>query len=147
MRTTTLAALALVAACSSGSQGTAPAAPAPASAEAPATTAACPLERGTMVLNTNFTNSGERAGITLQAGCVYWATTNIGGVQLTLRPRVSGTAMPYMAQQMGAGVAGGSTWEIRANVGGEYEIWASGLRAGTPVKVEVTIRGSLSKPS
>lgn len=137
MRLGSLALLTLVAACGSSGQGSAPAAPAPAGA--------CPLERGTMVLNTSFSSSGERAGIVLQPGCVYWATTDVGGVQLTLRPRVSGTAMPYMAQQMGAGVAGGVTYEIRANVGGEYEIWATGMRAGNPVKVEVTVRGSLGK--
>lgn len=141
-----LALLALVAACSSGGQGGAAAPPSP-SAAAPTATGACPLERGTMVLATTFTNSGERNGIVLQAGCVYWATTNVGGVQLVLRPRVSGTAMPYMAEQMGSSVSGGKTWEIRANVGGEFEIWATGLRAGNPVKLEVTVRGSLSKPS
>lgn len=134
----------LAAACSSGSQGNlAPAAPAPSGA-APAAATSCPLERGTMVLNTSFTNSGERAALTLQAGCLYWATTDVSGIQLQLRPRVTGTQRPYIGSLMGGGgVTGGQTWEIRATNSGEFEVWATGAPAGQAVKLEVTVRGPL----
>jgi len=134
----------LAAACSSGGQGNpAPATPAPTGA-APSTAASCPLERGTMVLNTSFSNSGERAALTLQAGCLYWATTDVSGIQLQLRPRVTGTQRPYVGSLMGGGgVTGGQTWEIRATNTGEFEIWATGAPAGRAVKLEVTVRGSL----
>jgi hypothetical protein len=104
----------------------------------------CPIEVGTKVLTTEFTSSGERARIQLEGGCRYWATTDIGGAQLQLRPRSSGTQMPYMGQVMGGGVQGGSTWEIRATTSGEYDIWATGTAAGRAVRVTVDVRGSLT---
>ena len=81
------------------------------------------------------------ARITLRAGCLYWAITDVSGVLLQLRPRSSGTQMPYMGQLMGGGVQGGSTWEIRATIDGEYDIWATGAPSGRAVKLEVTVRG------
>ena len=135
---TTLVALA---ACSSGNQGTTPA-PAPASGGAQAApTTTCPIEVGTRVLSTEFSASGERARITFRAGCLYWATTDVGGVLLQLRPRSSGTQMPYVGQLMSGGVQGGSTWEIRATIDGEYDIWATGAPSGRAVKLEVAVRG------
>jgi hypothetical protein len=143
MRNQLIAALLVLTACSSGSQGSTAAAPAPTGTAQAAGT--CPLEQGTMVLNTSFSNVGERAALNLRAGCIYWATTNVSGVKLALRARVTGTAMPYMAETMGAGVAGGSTWELRSSIDGEYEIWAAGMQGGNPVKVEVTVRGSMGQ--
>ena len=146
MRASPLITLAFVAACSSGSQGgTATTSPAPASggAEASATSTACPLAVGTRVLSTEFTSSGERARVTLRAGCLYWATTDVGGIQLQLRPRTSGTQTPYIGQLMSGGVQGGSTWEIRATIEGEYDIWATGAPTGRAVRLEVQVRGSL----
>jgi hypothetical protein len=142
MRTPILATLTLLAACSSGSQSAGTATPAPASATTTAASGRCPLEVGTRVLSTEFTSAGERARITLQAGCVYWATTDVGGVTLQLRPRTSGTQLPYLGQLMSAGVQGGSTWEIRATIDGEYDIWATFSRNVRAVKLEVTVRGS-----
>jgi hypothetical protein len=144
MRTPSLILAALLSACSSGStSGTSPA-PAPAAGAAePTASATCPLAAGTNVLSTEFTSSGERARIVLEAGCLYWATTDVGGIRLQLRPRTSGTQMPYLGQVMGGGVSGGSTWEVRANIGGEYDIWATGAPTGRAVKLDVVVRGSL----
>ena len=141
MRSFLITALVATAACSSGSQGTAPA-PAPASGGAQGPTATtCPIEVGSRVLSTEFSASGERARITFRAGCLYWATTDVSGVLLQLRPRSAGTQMPYMGQLMGGGVQGGSTWEIRATIDGEYDVWATGAPSGRAVKLEVTVRG------
>ena len=93
------------------------------------------------MLSTEFSASGERARITFRAGCLYWATTDVSGVLLQLRPRSSGTQMPYVGQLMSGGVQGGSTWEIRATIDGEYDIWATGAPSGRAVKLEVTVRG------
>ena len=141
MRNRLITALLALTACSSGGQGTAPT-PTPASGSAPAPTATtCPIEVGTRVLSTEFSASGERARITFRAGCLYWATTDVGGVLLQLRPRSSGTQMPYVGQLMSGGVQGGSTWEIRATIDGEYDIWATGAPSGRAVKLEVAVRG------
>jgi len=142
MRTPQLALLALLAACSSGSQsGASPTpAPAPGGTESAAATS-CPLAVGTTVLSTSFTSSGERASVAFQAGCVYWATTDVGGVLLQLRPRSSGTQLPYVGQVMSGGVQGGSTWEIRASISGEYNVWVTGAPSGRAVKLTVAVRG------
>ena len=141
MRNLLAATLVALAACGSGSQGTTTA-PAPSAGGTPAsTTTSCPVEVGTRVLATEFSSSGERARITLRAGCVYWATTDVSGVLLQLRPRTSGTQMPYVGQLMSGGVQGGSTWEIRTTIDGEYDIWATGAPGGRAVKLEVTVRG------
>ena len=141
MRSLLVTALVALTACSSAGQGAAPA-PAPASGDAAISTATtCPLEVGTRVLSTEFSASGERARVTFRAGCLYWATTDVGGVLLQLRPRSSGTQMPYVGQLMGGGVQGGSTWEIRATIDAEYDIWATGAPSGRAVKLEVTVRG------
>jgi len=113
----------------------------PAAATAPTT---CPIEKGTRVLATEFTSTGERADIALQAGCLYRATTDVGGIQLQLKPRTSGTQMPYIGKTMsGGGVSGGQTWEIRVTTSGEFQIWATGQPRGRPVKLEVDVRGNL----
>ena len=140
MRSLLATALVALTACSSGSQSTP--SPVPASAGSETSTATtCPIEVGTRVLSTEFSASGERARITFRAGCVYWATTDASGVLLQLRPRSSGTQMPYVGQLMSGGVQGGSTWEIRATIDGEYDVWATGAPSGRAVKLEVTVRG------
>jgi len=141
MRVHSLLLLGLFAACSSGSQTNAPA-PAPAAGGGePSAVTTCPLAVGTTVLSTVFTSSGERAAITLQSGCLYWATTDVGGIQLQLKPRSSGTQLPYVGQLMSGGVQGGSTWEIRATISGEYNIWVTGAPSGRAVKLSVAVRG------
>lgn len=142
MRILRLVPLALLAACTSGSPSSASPTPAPASggAESAAATT-CPLAVGTSVLSTSFTSSGERASVALQAGCVYWATTDVSGVLLQLRPRSSGTQLPYVGQLMSGGVQGGSTWEIRATISGEYNVWVTGAPSGRAVKLSVVVRG------
>ena len=141
MRNRLITALLVLTACSSGSQATTQA-PAPASGGAePSAATTCPIEVGTRVLSTEFSASGERARLTFRAGCLCWAATDVSGVRLQLRPRSSGTQMPYMGQLMGGGVQGGSTWEIRATIDGEYDIWATGAPSGRAVKLEVTVRG------
>jgi hypothetical protein len=142
MRTSPFLFLALLGACSSGSQ-TSTAAPAPAAGgAAPAVATTCPLEVGTTVLSTSFTSSGERASVTFRAGCLYWAATDVSGILLQLRPRSSGTQLPYVGQLMSGGVQGGSTWEIRATIDGEYNIWVTGAPSGRAVKLSVTVRGN-----
>jgi hypothetical protein len=111
---------------------------------APAAPLACPIEAGTTVLSTEFTSTGEKATVMLQAGCLYWATTDVGGIQLQLSPRTSGTQMPYVARTMsGGGVSGGETWEIRVTTSGEFQVWATGQPRGRPVKLSVTVRGDI----
>ncbi|HEX5004153.1 MAG TPA: hypothetical protein VFV65_02500 [Gemmatimonadales bacterium] len=137
--------LACLAACSSSNPPADTPAPAGAAAGAAAAAASCPIEQGTTVLATEFTSAGERADIALQAGCRYYAETDMSGVTIQLRPRTSGTQQPYVGRLMGGGVQGGSTWEIRATSSGEYQIWATGSTGGRAVKVTVTARGSISK--
>lgn len=135
MRMPILVALALLAASSAAAQNdtTKPAAP-----------ATCPIEKGTRVLATEFTSTGERADIALQAGCLYQATTDVAGIQLQLKPRTSGTQLPYIGRSMsGGGVSGGQSWEIRVTTSGEFQIWATGQPRGRPVKLEVEVRGNL----
>ncbi len=141
MRNRLITALLALTACSSGTQGATPAPASSSGANAPVSATTCPIEVGTRVLSTEFSASGERARITFRAGCLYWATTDVSGVLLQLRPRTSGTQMPYMGQLMGGGVQGGSTWEVRATIDGEYDIWATGAPSGRAVKLEVTVRG------
>ena len=141
MRYFPLAALALVAACSPSSQGDTASTPTPAVA---AGDGICPLEAGSTVLATEVNNSGERRDITLQAGCVYWAETDVRGVTLQLRPQTSGTQLPYVGQQISGGVQGGSTWEIRANTTGDYRLVVTGAPTGRAVRITVTVRGSTS---
>jgi hypothetical protein len=146
MRVFFLVLLAPLVACSSGSQSDTGSAPAP-SAAAPST-GACPTAVGTTVLATEFTSSGERARITLQAGCLYWATADVSGIEVRLRPRSSGTQLPYVGQLMSGGVQGGSTWEIRTTIEGEYDIWVTGAPTGRAVRVTMTVRGSnVPKPN
>ena len=140
MRAPSLVFLAVLAACSSGSQSDTASAPAPSAASV--STGPCPTAVGTTVLSTEFTSSGERARVTLQAGCLYWATTDVGGIRLQLRPRTSGTQLPYVGQLMSGGVQGGSTWEIRTTIEGEYDIWVTGAPTGRAVRVTMTVRGS-----
>jgi len=110
----------------------------------PAAPPACPIEKGTRVLATEFTSTGERADIALQAGCLYQATTDVAGIQLQLKPRTSGTQMPYVGRSMsGGGASGGQSWEIRVTTSGEFQIWATGQPRGRPVKLEVEVRGNL----
>ncbi len=139
MRHYPLAALVLLVACSPSSQGDTTSTPAPAAA---AEGGACPLETGSTVLATEVNNSGERRDIALQAGCVYWAETDVRGVTLQLRPRTSGTQLPYVGQMMSGGVQGGATWEIRANTTGEYQLVVTGAPTGRAVRITVTVRGS-----
>jgi len=134
-----LAALALLAACSPSGQGDTASTPAPAASEE---AGACPLEAGSTVLSTEVNNSGERRDITLQAGCIYQAETDVRGVTLQLRPRTSGTQLPYVGQLMSGGVQGGATWEIRANTTGEYQLVVTGAPTGRTVRINVTVRGS-----
>jgi predicted secreted protein len=135
-----LVTLAVLAASSASAQNDTSKAAAPTAA-APLT---CPLEKGTTVLSTEFSSTGEKAGIMLQAGCVYWATTDVSGIQLQLKPRTSGTQMPYLGKTMsGGGVSGGQTWEIRVTTSGEFQIWATGQPRGRAVKLSVTVRGSV----
>jgi len=113
-------------------------------AAAPAAPLTCPIEAGTTVLSTEFTSTGEKAGIMLQAGCLYWATTDVSGIQLQLKPRTSGTQMPYIATTMsGGGASGGQTWEIRVTTSGEFQIWATGQPRGRAVKLSVVVRGNI----
>ena len=149
MRTPVTLLFAALAACSSGSQAD----PAPTPAAAPgdgqaAVATSCPTAAGTTILATEFTSSGERARVTLQAGCLYWATTDVGGIRLQLRPRTSGTQLPYVGQLMSGGVQGGSTWEVRTTIEGEYDIWVTGAPTGRAVKVTLAVRGSnVPKPN
>jgi len=145
MRTSRLIFLSLLAACSSGSQSDTSAAPTPAQPAGVAS--ACPVEAGTTVLATEFNSSGERAAVTLDAGCLYYAETDVGGITIQLRPRQSGTQMPYIGRLMSGGVAGGSTWEIRATITGEYQIWVTGAPSGRSVRVTVTGRGPIKAKS
>ena len=144
MRHLALAVLGMLAACSPSSQGDTAATPAPS---AGASDGVCPVEPGTSVLQTEVNNSGERRDITLQAGCVYWAETDVRGTTLQLRPRTSGTQLPYLGQLMSGGVQGGSTWEIRANTTGDYQIVVTGAPTGRAVRITVTVRGSTSTKS
>ncbi len=144
MRTSQLLLLALFTACASSNQGAAAAAPAPSGPTGVAPV--CPISAGTVVLATEFTSSGERAALTLETGCLYYAETDVGGITIQLRPRQSGTQMPYVGRLMSGGVAGGSTWEIRATTTGEFQIWATGAPSGRAVKVTVTGRGPI-KPN
>jgi hypothetical protein len=141
MRIPSLTALALLAACSSGTQADTASTPAPA--PPPGVAPACPISAGTRVLTADFTSAGERAAVLLEAGCLYYAETDVGGITLQLRPRQSGTQMPYIGQLMSGGVAGGSTWEIRATITGEYQIWVTGAGSGRAVRVTVTSRGPI----
>jgi len=138
MRAPQLAVLVLLFGCSSGTQGGSDPAITP-SPSASATT--CPITVGTTVLSTEFTSTGERARIDLVAGCRYNATTDVGGIQVQLRPRTSGTQLPYIGQLMSGGVTGGSTWEIRTTISGEYNIWVTGAPTGRAVRLSVTVRG------
>jgi hypothetical protein len=139
MRIPMLVSLGLLAAGSASAQNPADTAKTPAPAAA-----ACPIEAGTTVLSTEFTSTGEKATVMLQAGCLYWATTDVGGIQLQLRPRTSGTQMPYIGKTMsGGGVSGGETWEIRVTTSGEFQVWATGQPRGRPVKLSVTVRGDI----
>jgi len=141
MRYLALAVLGMLAACSPSSQGDTAATPAPSA------DGVCPVESGTRVLQTEVNNSGERRDITLQAGCVYWAETDVRGTTLQLRPKTSGTQLPYLGQLMSGGVQGGSTWEIRANTTGDYQIVVTGAPTGRAVRITVTVRGSTSTKS
>lgn len=145
MRTSPLVLLTLLAACSSGGQSDTASTPAPAAPTGVAGT--CPVSAGTTVLATEFNSAGERAAITLDAGCLYYAETDVGGITLQLRPRLSGTQMPYIGSLMSRGVTGGATWEIRATTTGEYQIWVTGAPSGRSVKVTVTGRGPIKAKS
>ncbi|HMU60856.1 MAG TPA: hypothetical protein PKA66_03665 [Gemmatimonadales bacterium] len=145
MRIPSLTALAVLAACSSGGQ--ADTAPAPTTSPPTGVAAACPISAGTTVLATEFTSTGERAAIALEAGCLYHAETDVGGITIQLRPRQSGTQMPYIGRLMSGGVSGGSTWEIRATTSGEYQIWVTGAPSGRAVRVTVTSRGPIKAKS
>ncbi len=145
MRTASLALLAVLTACSSSGQGDTAAAPAPA--QPAGTAAACPISAGTTVLAADFTSTGERAALTLEAGCLYHAETDVGGITIQLRPRQSGTQMPYIGRLMAGGVSGGSTWEIRATLSGEYQLWVTGAPSGRAVRVTVTSRGPIKAKS
>lgn len=137
MRTLPMLLLAALSACSSH-----PSTPSTPTPEATAT-GPCPIEVGTTVLTTEFTSTGERADLSLTAGCLYHAETDVGGITIQLRPRTSGTQLPYVGRLMSGGVQGGSTWEIRATSTGEYQIWATGQPTGRAVKLTVTARGSV----
>lgn len=139
MRSTPLIGLAVLVGCSSGGKAD----PTPAPASAPGVAAACPIPAGTAILATDFTSAGERADLTLEAGCLYYAETDVGGITIQLRPRLSGTQLPYVGRLMSGGVAGGSTWEIRATSAGEYQIWVTGAPSGRLVRVTVTGRGPI----
>ncbi len=145
MRLASLAVLALLTACSSGGQSDPTPAPTPGSPTGVAPV--CPISSGTTVLSTEFTSTGERAAITLEAGCLYYAETDVGGITIQLRPRQSGTQMPYVGRLMSGGVAGGSTWEIRATTTAEYQIWATGAPSGRAVRLTVTGRGPIKAKS
>jgi hypothetical protein len=145
VRISSLTALAVLAACSSSGQTDTT--PTPAATPPAGVAAACPISAGTTVLATEFTSTGERAAITLEAGCLYHAETDVGGITLQLRPRQSGTQMPYLGSLMTGGVAGGSTWEIRATITGEYQLWVTGAPSGRAVRVTVTSRGPIKAKS
>lgn len=145
MRTASLILLTVLTACSSSGQGDTASTPAPSQPTGVAS--ACPVSAGTTVLATEFTSSGERADLMLDAGCLYHAQTDVGGITIQLRPRQSGTQMPYMGRLMSGGVAGGSTWEIRATISGEYQIWVTGAPSGRAVRVTVTGRGPIKAKS
>ena len=130
--------LLVLGACSSGSQGTAPQAPVP---ETAAATGGCSLKSGTTVATYEFTSPQDRVRVSLLKGCLYWASTDQQGVRLDLRPRSSGMPAPYMGQVMSAGAQGGSTWEIRPAVDGDYDIRSSGQTGGRAVRLTVTVRG------
>lgn len=146
MRTPSVLLVAVLAACSSGTPGAT--APAPAAAPVgPTATADCPLVPGSTVLATEFTSTGERADITLTTGCLYWAETDVSGINIQLRPRTSGTQLPYIGRLMSGGAQGGTTWELRATNGGEFQIWATGAPTGRAVKLTVTARGPIKPKS
>jgi hypothetical protein len=131
--------LLVLGACSSGSKATEPQAPAPETAAA--ATAGCSLKAGTTVATYEFTSPQDRVRVSLLRGCLYWASTDQQGVRLDLRPRSSGMQPPYMGQVMSAGAQGGSTWEIRPAVDGDYDIRSSGQTGGRAVRLTVTVRG------
>lgn len=141
MRLHPLVTLALLAACSPGGQSTT-STPAPAASSGAASDGTCPLEVGTSVLATEINNAGERRDLTLTAGCRYWAETDVRGTTIQLRPRTSGTQLPYIGEVMSGGVQGGTTWEIRANTTGEYQVVVTGAPTGRSVRLTVTVRGS-----
>lgn len=142
MRVTPLILAAVLAGCSSSNPPASTPAPAGGAAAA---TGSCPIEAGTTILATEFTSAGERADIGLTAGCKYYAETDMSGVTIQLRARTSGTQVPYIGRIASGGVQGGSTWEIRANSTGEYQIWATGSTGTRAVRVTVTARGSLGE--
>lgn len=145
MRIISLTALAVLAACSSGGQTDTT--PAPAASSPTGVASPCTVPAGTRILTADFTSAGERAAVILEAGCLYYAETDVGGITLQLRPRQSGTQMPYIGQLMSGGVAGGSTWEIRATITGAYQIWVTGAGSGRAVRVTVTSRGPIKASS
>jgi len=146
MRLLNILVFTVLAACSASGQSDTTT-PAPAGGAEPAISTTCPTAVGATVLSTSFTASGERAPIVFQAGCLYWATTDVGGILLQLRPRRAGTQLPYLGQLMSGGVQGGSTWEIRATIDGEYNIWVTGAPSGRAVKLSVTVRGNSAPKS
>jgi len=133
--------LLILGACSSGSKAKEPPAPEPETAAA-ATETGCSLKPGTTVAIYEFTSPQDRVRVSLLKGCVYWASTDQAGVRLDLRPRSSGMQPPYVGQALSAGIQGGSTWEIRPAVDGEYDIRSSGQTGGRAVRLTVTVRGA-----
>lgn len=136
-----IAALATLAACSHSGGGAEPQAPAPAPASGASASSSCSLKAGTTIATYEFTSPQDRVRVSLLKGCLYWASTDQQGVRLDLRPRSSGMQPPYMGQLMSAGAQGGSTWEIRPAVDGDYDIRSSGQTGGRAVRLTVTVRG------
>jgi len=139
MRSPLIGGLALLAACSSSSQGNpAPATPAP-TASAPATVTACPSKVGTAVPIQMV--AGEDPRLALEAGCVYVATLDVGGVLLRLYPR-STVAPKLSVVQVSNGGEAGSTWEVRDAVDGSYGVKFTNVTRGRAVQMKMIVAGS-----
>lgn len=129
----------LLAACSSGSQANpAPAAPAPSSA-APAAVTTCPTAVGTAVPIQMV--AGEDPRLSLEAGCVYRATLDVGGVLLRLYPR-STVAPKLSVVQVGNSGEAGSTWEVRYAADGSYGVQFKDVIRGRAVLMKMIVAGS-----
>lgn len=136
-----IAVLATLTACSHGGSGGSTESPSPAAAPSATGAGGCSIKAGTTVATYEFTSPQDRVRVSLLKGCLYWASTDQQGVRLDLKPRSSGMQAPYMGQVMSAGAQGGSTWEIRPAVDGDYDIRSSGQTGGRAVRLTVTVRG------
>lgn len=139
MRSAFLGGLALLtAACSSGGQGNPAPAPAPMAA-APTAVTTCPAAVGTAVPIQMV--AGEDPRLSLEAGCVYRVTLDVGGVLLRLYPRSTVAPNLSVIQLSNSGEAA-STWEVRYAADGSYGVQFKDVIRGRAVLMKMIVAGS-----